>query len=191
VIKLNHKEKSTSSRKVQNNDKRVFILDASAVFNGILSRSLPGKKALPDCVLFEIQGLLRGVAVLEEIHSDPHTQSYLPTKESLEFITAEAKKTGDIQELSACDLAVLALAYDFKEKEKNAMIISDDYDIQNLAVHLSIPYRGVYWKGIKWLYAYKWVCPACGSTSKEKRTHCLECGTEMKKVFKKKRAKKQ
>jgi UPF0271 protein len=158
-----------------------YVLDASAVYNGILAHNLKGLKYLPECVITEIQGMIRGEAIIEEalLYEDLKIASVEP--DSLAKIKEVAQKTGDIQELSNCDLAVLSIAYTLIEQKIAVTIISDDYDIQNLAAYLNIPSRGIYWKGITSIHKYQWVCPACKAISVEKRTHCIECGTELKK----------
>ena len=74
-----------------------------------------------------------------------------------------------------------------EDKKQNPTIISDDYDIQNLARHLGLKCRGVHWKGITKLHEYFWLCTGCGTRSKEKQDICIECGSPMKKKTLKKK----
>jgi UPF0271 protein len=165
-----------------------YILDASAIFNGILDHNLPGIKYVPDCVLEEIQGMHRGEAFLEEIRLSDNLIITLPEEKNLSFIRKTAIQTGDIDELSNCDLTVLALAFDLLSQKKSVQLLSDDYDIQNLAEYLDIPCKGIHWKGIKWVYEYRWICQGCGFKSNKPQEQCIECGTEMiKKRYKRKR----
>jgi len=164
-----------------------FVLDASAIYNGILSQNLPGKKYLPQCTIYEIEGMLRGEAFKEEIIRSDKVIVRDPDDFSVNVITESAKKTGDIVELSVCDIRILALALDLKNNKENPVIISDDYDIQNLAKHLGLKCRGVHWKGITKLYEYFWLCTGCGTKSKVRRDICIECGSPMKKKTLKKK----
>lgn len=167
-----------------------FVLDASAIYNGILSQNLSGKMYIPQCTILEIEDMLRGEAFKEEIIRSDKIIVRDPDDFSVNFITEGAKDTGDIVELSICDIQILALAFYLKKQNENPVIISDDYDIQNLAKHLGLKCRGVLWKGITKLYEYFWLCTGCGIKSKVKRDICIECGSPMKKKTLKKKIKK-
>ncbi|MFW9923853.1 MAG: NOB1 family endonuclease [Candidatus Thorarchaeota archaeon] len=166
--------------------KKAFILDASAIYNGILSQNLVGFKYVPLCVIDEIQGALRGEVLLSELSSNKNIIHSTPGKESILKIKEMAKNTGDLTELSKCDINVLALALDIQSNGYQVEIISDDYDIQNLAKTAKIPYRGIYWKGITSVYNYYWECIGCRKRSSIQIDTCIECGSEMEKKVKKK-----
>jgi UPF0271 protein len=175
------KNEKRSYKQSKNQNQKNFVLDASAIFNGILSQNLPGRKYLPHCTLHEIEGMLRGEAFKEEITSTDNIIVLDPEKKSVSTIITNAKNTGDIDELSDCDIQILALAFDLEQKNENPTIISDDYDIQNLARHIGLNCRGIHWKGITKLHEYYWVCLGCGVKSKKKQNTCIECGSPMKK----------
>jgi len=162
---------------------RFFVLDASAVYNGIHVFNLEGIKIVPDCVLEEVRGMFRGEAFVEEALLYDELKVLLPETASLLKVKHSAIETGDFQELSECDLAVLSLGLQLKLQKKSVMIITDDYDIQNLAKHLGIPYQGIHWKGITHKRIYHWLCPGCGYNSKSPLKYCPECGTEMKREY--------
>jgi UPF0271 protein len=177
-------------RENSNQKEKNFVLDASAIYNGVLSQNLPGKKYLPHCTIQEIEDMLRGEAFKEEIANTDNVVVLEPENSSITIITDNAKKTGDIEELSECDIHVLALALDLNKNKQYPMIISDDYDIQNLAKHLGLKFRVVHWKGITKLHEYFWLCTGCGAKSKEKQDTCIECGSPMKKKTLKKKIRK-
>ncbi|MBU5575396.1 MAG: ribonuclease VapC [Candidatus Aenigmatarchaeota archaeon] len=79
-----------------------------------------------------------------------------PSKEYIEKIKIAAEKTGDIYKLSQTDIKLLALAL-----ETNDVIITDDYDIQNLAKFLKIKYKTFKQTGIKKIYIFKKRCKYC------------------------------
>ena len=166
---------------------KVFVLDASAIYNGILTHNLVGMKYLPDCVVDEIKGMLRGEAIIEEALLYDDVKIASPEPESINKIKDIAQKTGDIQELSDCDIAVLALGSSIYSENNQMRIISDDYDIQNLAKHIGLPYRGIQWKGITHTHEYLWICTGCGIISKDKIDTCIECGSEVKKKTQRKK----
>ncbi|NHJ49523.1 MAG: hypothetical protein FK733_17165 [Asgard group archaeon] len=184
---LTIKNNNSQSR---NSSKQLYVLDASAIYNGILSHNLPGYKFLPECVISEIRDMIRGEALIEEALLYDDLRIVSTEVGYIKKVKQIAGETGDIQELSECDLSVIAVALGIVEQNKSVMIVSDDYDIQNLANYMKIPCRGVHWKGITSIHKYHWVCPACKTVSSEKRSYCLECGTEMKRKTLKKKLRK-
>ncbi|MHA1185449.1 MAG: hypothetical protein ACTSSK_01035 [Candidatus Heimdallarchaeota archaeon] len=174
-MKNEQKTSTQNKNRIVNN----FVLDASAIYNGVLSQNLPGRKYLPQCTAFK-----------EEITNTDSVLVLDPENSSVTIITDKAKSTGDIDELSDCDIQILALTLELKNKKLNPTIISDDYDIQNLAKHLGLKCRGVHWKGITKLHEYFWLCTGCGAKSKEKQDLCIECGSPIKKKTLKKKIRK-
>jgi len=76
-----------------------------------------------------------------------------------------ARKTGDIHRLSKTDIKLIATALELKEglnEEDNVILLTDDYSIQNLAMHFGIKFENVVQKTIS--KAFKWikVCKGCG-----------------------------
>ncbi|MBN1328743.1 MAG: hypothetical protein JXA54_04640 [Candidatus Heimdallarchaeota archaeon] len=173
--------KKSLEKDSQEKTNQVYVLDASAIYNGILEHNLQGIKYVPECVISEIQGVLRGEAIIEEVQLYEDLKIISPEIPFIKESKQYAQETGDIQELSDCDLTVIAIALSLKSKNSKACIISDDYDIQNLANHLGLKFRGVHWKGITSKHEYIWVCPGCGFKSKKSYNECTECGTPMKK----------
>lgn len=100
-----------------------------------------------------------------------------PNKKFLEEIRLIAKKTGDLEKLSETDLQVLALA-----REMKASIISDDYNIQNVAKKIGIEFFSVFSKGIKKLFFWKKHCPTCKKYFKESLKECPVCGRRLRRL---------
>ena len=90
-----------------------------------------------------------------------------------------ARKTGDIHRLSKTDIKLIAKALELKEglnEEDNVILLTDDYSIQNLAMHFGIKFENVVQKTIS--KAFKWikVCKGCGR--KIENDVCPICGSE-------------
>jgi len=94
-----------------------------------------------------------------------------PTESSIKEIKEIAKETGDLEKLSRTDIKILGLA-----KENGLTIISDDYNIQNVAEKIGINYVSLFsskiTKFIKWgkycdnckkFFENKSMCPKCGN----------------------------
>ncbi|MBI2546822.1 MAG: ribonuclease VapC [Candidatus Aenigmarchaeota archaeon] len=99
-----------------------------------------------------------------------------PAEKSVNEIKLAAKETGDISKLSKTDIKVLALA-----KEKGLVLVSDDYNVQNVAEKIGIDYISLFNKRItklvKWgnycincekFYGKK-ICPKCGNVLTKRR----------------------
>ncbi|MCK4808996.1 MAG: NOB1 family endonuclease [Candidatus Aenigmarchaeota archaeon] len=107
-----------------------------------------------------------------------------PDDASLKAVTETVKKTGD--KLSSTDISVIALALEFKGKGKKAVIVTDDYGIQNVAKSLGVKFMPVSQKGISRSLEWKRKCTACGKDTGEEI--CPVCGSETKFVSKAKKS---
>ncbi len=104
-----------------------------------------------------------------------------PTGENVEKVREAAEVTGDISRLSDTDVDVLALGL-----ELGAMILTDDYSIQNLARVLKIEYRSGITTGIKEVFHWTYRCRGCGRTFDKEHDNCPICGSDIKIVRRKK-----
>ncbi|MDD1747814.1 MAG: nucleic acid-binding protein [Methanomassiliicoccales archaeon] len=98
-----------------------------------------------------------------------------PTSNSLERVAKAAKETGDASRLSAVDREVLALAIDLE-----AVLLTDDYSMQNLAKHIGLPYRAVGLKPIQKKVVWSYRCTGCGKVIKEQQPDCPVCGSALR-----------
>ena len=165
---------------------KVFILDTSAVLSGkpinldnFMIVTTPGvsKELKPGGRDFRgFQFLIeKGLAI------------DVPSKESLDKINTTSIETGDTGRLSKADREILALALDVnRNDDKEAIILSDDYSIQNVAHVLNIKFENINQLGItkrfKWIYQ----CRGCGKKFKENIKTCPICGARMKNIVSRK-----
>ena len=98
-----------------------------------------------------------------------------PEKSMIKRVIAVATKTGDIESLSPTDIDVIALAL-----EKNRVIVSDDYAIQNVANFLNLKYESTVHEGIRERFTWMWVCEGC-SRKYIKGGTCPVCGSVIRK----------
>jgi len=102
-----------------------------------------------------------------------------PSEGSLARCREAAARSGDHARLSQTDLEVLAVALDINaDPEQEAVVLSDDYSIQNLATILQVKYLGLSQQGIT--RSIKWVvcCPGCGRQFADNVSVCPVCGTK-------------
>ena len=163
---------------------RTYIIDTSVILSGkpinldanIVTTSSVSKEFSPGGKDYRnFQFLIeKGLKIID------------PTKESIKQINDISTKTGDIERLSDADKEILALALDIN-KDDEAVILTDDYSIQNVAHVLKIKFENVNQKRItnefKWIYR----CTGCGKKYKENINTCLICGATIKNIILKKK----
>ena len=88
-----------------------------------------------------------------------------PQNDSIEYVEKVAQRTGDLDVLSSIDLKILALGHEFE-----GIIISDDFSIQNAALHMKLEVISCSGNEIKG--------SACNRISKDKKESCEVCGSE-------------
>jgi UPF0271 protein len=93
-----------------------------------------------------------------------------------------AGSTRDIEELSETDIDVLAKAFEYKD---NAILLTDDYAVQNVALLLGIKVRPVSQKKIKDRIIWGKICTGCRRKF-DIGDECPVCGSPMKKTRKRK-----
>lgn len=91
-----------------------------------------------------------------------------PSPESSSFISEACKKTGD--SLSVTDIKLIALA-----KDLDAILITDDYGMQNVCKLLGIRFRSLSTRGIKKTILWKNFCPNCKKSVPG--SECPACGS--------------
>jgi UPF0271 protein len=107
-----------------------------------------------------------------------------PTRESTDKIKIISDKTGDTNRLSKTDIEILALALDIsKDDEKEPIILTDDYSIQNVAHVLNISFEAISQSGITKRFKWACRCRGCGKKFKENIKICPICGAETKTVI--------
>lgn len=150
-----------------------YVLDSSALIEGFVP---PG-----DAEIYVPPG------VEEEVHRRNANFSLIkvvsPSRYNTKLVVKGAKETGDFHSLSNVDMEILALAL-----QLNAIIITDDYAIQNVAAHLGLEFQSLHQEGIKELRRWKWRCTSCGRYFNKYYPECPVCGGKLKRVPK--RAKK-
>ncbi|ACS33688.1 type II toxin-antitoxin system VapC family toxin [Thermococcus gammatolerans] len=124
---------------------------------------------------------------LESLISAGKVKVLVPSKESVEVVMEAARKTGELNELSEADIEVLALAYELK-----ATLLTDDYNLQNIAKTLGIPFKTLK-RGIKRVIRWNYVCIGCGKRFSEMPPGgvCPDCGSPVRLIPKRRRRKKR
>jgi UPF0271 protein len=142
------------------------IVADSSVF--ILGKRLEGELITVPAVEAELKDL-RSKSLLHI--SGARIES--PTADALKRARAAARETGDITVLSETDLEVLAKALEYE-----ARLATDDYAMQNVALHLGLEIEPIAQPRIKRRLKRVQKCSGCGQTFEGEA--CPDCGTPKK-----------
>ena len=96
-----------------------------------------------------------------------------PTESSIKEIKKIARETGDLEKLSKTDIKILSLA-----KENRLDIVSDDYNIQNVAERIGIKYISLFSGKITKFTQWGKYCDNC-KRFYEKGGTCTKCGSQL------------
>lgn len=97
-----------------------------------------------------------------------------PTSQSRKAAQHAAAETGDLKALSPADLDVLAKALEY-----GAVLATDDYALQNVALHLGLKIEPIGQPRIKRMLKHVQRCQGCGSRFEGEA--CPDCGTPARK----------
>jgi UPF0271 protein len=155
---------------------KVYVLDTSAVIAGFV----PGLADVEQVTVREVLEEARDLCAKLEFETAVTAGKISvmePSKESMLKVQTKVGETGD--RVSKVDVKLLALALDLHLAGKGPELVTDDYGIQNLASLLGIPYGRVAMPGIKEVFAWEMVCPACGRTYPADASRCEVCGSRL------------
>ena len=107
-----------------------------------------------------------------------------PSDSAMELTRDAAKKTGDMAGLSEIDLSLIALT-----QEKSAILVTDDYRMQNIATSMGLVWKSVGEDGITESWKWELRCigcktpqPAPDSPSRRRADYgnCPDCGSALR-----------
>lgn len=107
-----------------------------------------------------------------------------PSQDAISSTSMFAMETGDMGGLSVTDLHLVATAY-----EREGVLVTDDYRMQNVAERMGIRWESVNSDGISQFWTWKLKCLGCGKeydspeTPAKKRGllgECIDCGSKLK-----------
>ncbi|MEM3851922.1 MAG: hypothetical protein QXP70_02870 [Methanomassiliicoccales archaeon] len=159
----------TVPQKAQNEQ---YVLDTSAIYN---ATNYP-----PNMVLYSTPGVLNE---LHRVYKEQRAMLFVaarlnivsPRKSSREAVDRAARKTGDISRLSPVDREVLAASY-----ELDAVLVTDDYSMQNTANALGIRFTSLHLPRIKNVREWVLKCRGCGAKYEDSTLlECRVCGGKL------------
>jgi UPF0271 protein len=96
----------------------------------------------------------------------------VPGAAALDRVRAAARETGDLETLSDVDIRLVAAAL-----ELDAVLVTDDYAMQNVAERLGVPVESIVQGGIEEQRDWTFQCQGCGREFEENKERCPVCGT--------------
>ncbi len=155
-----------------------LVLDTSAFYAGVpYSNTTENLVTTPDVIGEVSNERTRSLIALSKINV------LQGSPENLKRVKQAAKETGDAG-MSLADLSVLALCLNIGEDGNDAILLSDDFSVENVASRLGIKARPLMTGGIKAATEWIFFCPACGKKYSKQRPDCLVCGTKLEKRLK-------
>ncbi len=144
-----------------------FIVADSSVF--ICGKNLAGEVITVPGVERELKDIRSRMRFqMAEVWVEP------PSKEMVKRARKAAQKTGDALVLSEVDIDLLA-----KALELGAKLATDDYALQNVALHLGVEVEPIAQPKIKRILTRNQKCRGCGRTFQG--DECPICGTPARK----------
>jgi UPF0271 protein len=157
-----------------------YILDSSFFFSTFqIPYSETGRFLTSPEILNEIQDAMNKIRIQSLISAD--LLQIRSGEEKYKLILKEKLQNYDnLKRLSAPDQSLLILALNIKNKypESKTIIVTDDYEIQNVAKILKIKFQSIRYKPIRKTRKYRLKCKVCGYGIKKDSDHCENCGNQ-------------
>jgi len=150
------------------------VLDTSAILSG---RWQGGTVATVPGVIDEFEEGGHSFRMLQYAR-EAGLAVMLPPDEALERVRDAARRTGDLAALSGTDVEVLALA----ASRDDAVMVTDDYAMQNVARELDVRYEPVVQEGIREQFTWRYRCRSCGRWADAGTEQCPVCGGPIRRV---------
>ena len=162
--------------------KRIVILDTSAFVAGFDPCSTSEEQYTVPMVKEEIMENSMASVRFRTALENGKLKIKTPDPAFENQVKTSAIHIGDKFFLSETDQQILALALGFKTQSTRALIITDDYSIQNVANQLGIEFASLATFGIRFRLQWIRYCPACHRKypADSKSRTCEVCGTQLK-----------
>jgi len=155
----------------------IYIADSSLF---IIGKRIDGNIITVPSVEEELRDeRSRTIMELMKVRIEPPLKSYISE------VILKAGVTKDNEELSKTDIDILAKALEYSRKELT-VLITDDYAVQNTAIHLGIKVMPAGQKKIRDVLQWEKFCIGCKRRFPQGED-CPVCGTSLKKIRKKSR----
>ena len=172
------KEELDNLKNLDSKAETIFVLDATAFYQGFHLRS--NITCVTTGMVFEeISHIQSKLSILESLVLNKRIKIVEPSKNTIKLVESDAKHLGESR-LTAADISIIALAKDY-----DAILVTDDFAICNLANSMSISLLNLGTQGIR--ETRKWIkfCKSCGRGYPPTLTICSLCGNKLRVRYKK------
>jgi UPF0271 protein len=170
---------------------KILIFDTNIFLTGIDLNIIGDLLYTTPSVIEEITINTQNRNIINKVQTSIKTKKLIlkiPNKRFLEVIKKKATETGDLNALSDVDIELLALTLELIENsDREVIIYTNDYSMENVCSKLNIPFNPLYKKGIKSTIMWEIYCPFCNSIYRpnELNKFCERCGSKLKRRPKK------
>jgi endoribonuclease Nob1 len=144
------------------------ILDSSGIIN-LRDGELKGSFLTVPGVVLEVRDAQSRMK-FEAARDNGAIKVLEPDPRCLKTLEESCKKLGCLDLLSPTDKDILALAIETK-----LIVVTDDYDIQNVCRELGLKFETIMFKGVRSTMVWERCCTACGA--KVEGDECHVCGS--------------
>lgn len=103
-----------------------------------------------------------------------------PSTSSIKSVEEASRQIGCLHKLSRVDIEIAALALQLSRSGAKVVVITDDYELQNLLLYMGIDFKPLRTAGIRELRVFEAFCPVCGYTpAKPSEEICPFCGSKI------------
>lgn len=106
-----------------------------------------------------------------------------PSERYIKIVENKSKITGDFKALSFQDIGLIALTLELLETyNKEVILYTNDYSIENVCKELNIEFSPLYKKGIEKKIIFEIYCPYCKTLYQSEALYkiCEVCGSKLK-----------
>ncbi len=104
-----------------------------------------------------------------------------PERAFIDKVVEVAKTIGCLHKLSSIDIEIAALSLQLQSSYTEIVVITDDYELQNLLNYMGISFKPLRTRGIRDLRIFNAQCPICGYIpGKPGEDTCPLCGSKIK-----------
>lgn len=158
--------------------KNFQVLDASAFIGGY--RPTDKNNFTISEITEEVRDL-KSKMILDNAITDGNLTIIEPDIQFIKEIDEVIRSSGDVFRLSEVDKKLVALALQIKDQKGGAVVLTDDYSMQNVLKIIEIPFKSVLTSGIKEIYGWKLICRGCKREYFDDYAHddCEICGSPL------------
>ncbi|MEM4481133.1 MAG: PIN domain-containing protein [Desulfurococcaceae archaeon] len=170
---------STDSR--YSNKELAVVLDTTALLAKYyrFAPRLSADILVPIGVVSEVKDAENRLALEEAINLNI-VEVISPQKGFKEQAFKLAQSVGCLHKLSSADLEVVATSLEVQRKYAKVIVITDDYELQNLLMYIGVSFKPLRTRGISELRVFAAYCPVCKYVpSRPGEETCPLCGSKI------------